>query len=78
MRAVHVSWVILLGAIGALLVAVSQALSTGHWDWDAIGAALMAIVGSFTPAAQLAFPWFVAPKNKSDMPVKIEVVPKNV
>lgn len=76
MKAVHVSWVILIGAIGALLVSISQAITTGHLDWDAIGAALMAIIGSFTPAAQLAFPWYIPPKHQGDMPQKIEVVPK--
>ena len=72
MKAVHVSWAILLGAAAVILAQVSLVMQGHTPDWTAIGTAVMAIVGSFTPAAQLAFTGlFFQPPHQRDMPVLI-------
>ena len=51
-------------------MAIGQALQ-GHIDGDAIVASMMAIVGAFLPAAQLALPEFRQAKIKGEIPVLV-------
>lgn len=74
-RAVHLTWGALFGGIGTLFIAISASINTGHIDFNAIGASLLVIFGSFTPAAQLVLPMFVQPQHKGDMPKLVEVAP---
>ncbi len=69
MKAVHVSWAILLGAVAVVLAQISQVMQGHPPDWAAIGTAIMAIVGSFTPAAQLGLSQFTPAPIQGDMPV---------
>lgn len=75
MKAIFVSWAVLLGGVGTLCISVSNAMTTGTIDFDAIGASILVIIGSFVPAAQLGLPMFVQPKNKVDMPKLVLVMP---
>ena len=74
-KAVHLTWGALFGGIGTLFIAISAAINTGHIDFNAIGASILVIIGSFTPAAQLIFPMFIQPDHKGDMPKLVEVAP---
>lgn len=68
LKAVHVSWAVLLCSIGSIITSIGMSLTTGHLDWNALLVAIMAVIGSFTPAAQLGLPMFESPKTKTDMP----------
>jgi len=69
MKAVHISWVVVLGSVSVLLAQGALALKGQPVDWTAIGTAVMALIGAFTPAAQLGLSAFVPPKVQGSMPV---------
>jgi hypothetical protein len=69
MKAVHVSWGVILVGLGVLLTQGGGYLQGHALDWVAIGTALSAIVGAITPAAQLGLAGYKPAAVPGDMPV---------